>query len=859
MTNLTDFIQTELVPRMFAQADSLFPELGLQQWHGGWRCARKLDGSPSRRPDKCVITRKMPGRILEQGGGSVSLLDLWLTQAVGTTDLRSDRGREAFRDLCRRLGLEAPSSADDSKWQAWRQAQEALEQAATRITEALYLPGGEAVLGALRGRNFEAGQRGFPDDFIRWAGIGWMSPSITDGLKDVLGSDRGFQAYRHARQPYFAIPYRSGGRVLGFTFRCILSHEACREQSVPKVINSFLSQSANKRANLFGLRGLSLTGDREEDYKALVVEGEIDALRAEWAGCGNVMAMTGGTLSQEAVNGAKSKGIKALVMLFDTEADEASQAVTDKKLSEALCAAIAGGMDVYVSWLPKVAGNGLKIDVDAFLRTASPEQLRKTIADNTIRASRWLLERAMRPYDGVAIDDPRFGECRRKALEVCRLFASSAVDRESLYRIFSECTGGYLSDRALAEDTEALLAERRKAQTAAKIKALGSEIERLGEAADIAAALDKAKDLGELADESREEYYRPTLAPLTMEQVRDALRDKPQGIRAGYYLDRPVHEAGGTRYVRDNDTEIVLPSSALTIVAAPTSHGKTTFLQNLALRTVQGSDKGSAVFITYEEPPEDVATEFLCLYAGEEYSANPVRTIRSHLADGASEMFRGDSHAKEEAAARLTAKAAEFDSLLSSGRLRILQRTPEVGDLVGLIRFLERNLDVRGVFVDYVQRLRKQGHRGSRKEELQIICDELMKVSVETGLPIVLGAQVNRECPSPVEMSNQDLADASDIEHAANTVLLLWNSSHLPHHRRSQAYTVDGSPSSPKARELAERGLELGKEGQVYVLMSKNRGGARGMDGVFSFNGRTRRITSRLPANSKQNSPNHIF
>lgn len=859
MTNLTDFIQTELVPRLFAQADALFPEFGLQQWRGGWRCARKLDGSPSRRPDKCVITHKVPGRILEQGGGTASLLDLWLTGAAGTTDLRSERGREAFRDLCRRLGLEAPSSTDDSKWQTWRRAQEALEEAATKITEALYLPDGEPVLEALRGRDFETGQRGFPDEFIRWAGIGWMSPDIADGLQSVLGADRGFQAYRHARQPYFAIPYRSGGRVLGFTFRCILSHKGCQELSVPKVINSFLSQNANKRANLFGLRGLKLTGNRKEDYKALVVEGEIDALRAEWAGCGNVVAMTGGTLSREAVQGAKAKGIKALVMLFDTEADEAAQADTDKKLSEALCAAIEGGMDVYVSKLPKVAGNGLKIDVDAFLRTASPEQLRKTIADNTIRASRWLLERAMRPYDGVAIDDPRFGECRRKALEVCRLFASSVVDRESLYRIFSECTGGYLSDRALAEDTEALLAERRKAQTAAKIKALGSEIERLGEAADIAAALDKAKDLGELADESREEYYRPALAPLTMSQVRDALRDKPQGIRTGYYLDKPVHEPSGTRYVRDCDTEIVLPSSALTIVAAPTSHGKTTFLQNLALRTVQNHEDGSAVFVTYEEPPEDVAVEFLCLYAGEEYSANPVRTIRSHLANCSKDMFRGDSHAKEEAAASLTAKATEFDSLLSSGRLRIFQRTPEVGDLVDLIRFLGRNLNVRAVFVDYVQRLRKEGHRGSRKEELQIICDKLMKVSVETGLPVILGAQVNRECPSPVEMSNQDLADASDIEHAANTVLLLWNSSHLPHHRRSQAYTVDGSPSAPKARQLAERGLELGKEGRLYVLMSKNRGGARGMDGVFSFNGRTRRIASPIPDDSKQAASNQIF
>lgn len=860
MTELTDFIHQELLPGMFAQAQTLFPELELQPWRGGWRCARKLDGSPSRRRDKCVITPRMPGRILEQGGDSASLLDLWLMHAGYGTDLHTESVNRGFRDLCHRLGLEAPTREDSGKWKAWRESQETLERSVSEMTRALFSPQGVIVLEALCGTDYAAGQRGFTDEFIQWAQIGWCSPQVVELLRPVLGKDRGFTAYTHTSEPYFVIPYRSGGRVLGLTFRSIHSHEHCLQVGIPKVLNAFVSQSANKRANLFGLRGLKLTGNAEEDYKALVVEGEVDALRAEWAGCGNVMAMTGGSLSREAVEKAKSMGIRSLVLLFDSEATDKAQESTDKKTADAVSTAAACGMDVYVAELPKQGGDGQKMDVDAFLRTHTPEQLQETIKASTSRASRWMLNRAMRPYEGVSLDSPEFGQCRRKALNVCRVFAASSVDRETLYKDFSEYTGGYLSDKALSEDTEAMLRERRQAATAARVKSIGTEIQRLVTEGDISGALGKANDLKALNDESREDAYRSALNPLTMAAVRNALSQKPEGLHTGYWLDRRESSPpAGPRWVREEDTEIILPSSALSIIGAPTSHGKTTFLQNLALRAAMTHGEGDVVFITYEEPAEDVATEFLCLYAGEEYSASPVRTIRSHLAEGSLEMFRGDSHSKEEASARLQAKSEEFDRLLSFGRLRILQRVPEVGDLVGLIRFLAHNLNVRAVFVDYVQRLRKEGHRGSRKEELQIICDELMKVSVESGLPVILGAQVNRECPSPVEMSNQDLADASDIEHAANTVLLLWNSSHKPHHRRSQAYSLDGSPSTAKARELSERGLELGMEGKLYVLLSKNRGGSRGLDGVFNFNGRTRRITSLTPNINTPHSASNIF
>ena len=96
------------------------------------------------------------------------------------------------------------------------------------------------------------------------------------------------------------------------------------------------------------------------------------------------------------------------------------------------------------------------------------------------------------------------------------------------------------------------------------------------------------------------------------------------------------------------------------------------------------------------------------------------------------------------------------------------------------------------------------------------------------------------------------MADASDIEHNAGMVILEWNSSFRP---------ITGSswdkPENKSERErLSKLGLEPGKPGKMYILVTKWRGGPRGTEAVLTFNQNTGLIEGNdkeVPAEAKQN------
>ena len=76
MSNITDWIKTELYPTLYERIDTVLPEHNFKRYSGGWRSKTYLDSSPHKdRVDKTVITKQAPGYILEQGGDTLSLVD----------------------------------------------------------------------------------------------------------------------------------------------------------------------------------------------------------------------------------------------------------------------------------------------------------------------------------------------------------------------------------------------------------------------------------------------------------------------------------------------------------------------------------------------------------------------------------------------------------------------------------------------------------------------------------------------------------------------------------------------------------------------------------------------------------------
>ena len=276
MTNLTDFIQNELYPRLFEVVDRAFPSMDFKPYRGGWASPFKLNGERSHdgRKEKSTITRRVPNRVLEQGGESKDLLSFYM-QLNSLPD--TSEGRiEAVRQLCSILGLTMPQMGDSEAYRAYKEKQDRLEAVGLKMREALYTDEGRGTLAYLRE------SRGYSDEFINFAGFGFVSPSIRDELRDVFRYTN--RDGVEVNLPYdvginysLSLPYRAGMNIEGFVFRTTLQGYS------PKYKDAFISAKASKKYHLFGLTGLRLTGNGERDRDITIVEGEIDALRATFA------------------------------------------------------------------------------------------------------------------------------------------------------------------------------------------------------------------------------------------------------------------------------------------------------------------------------------------------------------------------------------------------------------------------------------------------------------------------------------------------------------------------------------------------------------------------------------------------
>lgn len=102
--------EDRLIPALFERIPEVFPDMSFK-WRGNtWESPYKLDGSPAKDPrrDKSVITQRVPGVILEQGGDSVPVIDFYMQRnSLSFADAMRDLSRlagleEEYKDLCRR-------------------------------------------------------------------------------------------------------------------------------------------------------------------------------------------------------------------------------------------------------------------------------------------------------------------------------------------------------------------------------------------------------------------------------------------------------------------------------------------------------------------------------------------------------------------------------------------------------------------------------------------------------------------------------------------------------------------------------------------------------------------------------------
>lgn len=333
-------------------------------------------------------------------------------------------------------------------------------------------------------------------------------------------------------------------------------------------------------------------------------------------------------------------------------------------------------------------------------------------------------------------------------------------------------------------------------------------------------------------EESPETKYQEYLRIPKLSEIAST---KKEGIKTPYRFKSVS---------RGTEESLVLPSGALTLVCGKSSHGKSRFLQNLALQIATSEEEsggpGSVLYLSFEESSLEVLLRFANLKTDIKELSKFGTTNTEVLLDYFKNKTDSETQEAETLLPRAThtaraealPKLSQFEGLYTSGRLRVLY-TPELTseDLCGLLEYLSGQMTLRAVFLDYVQAIYKQGYRKDRREELREVCKELNSTAIKLEVPIILSAQLNRETPNPSDMSGDNIAESADITRYANTILLLWDS--------AKGRDIRGGLSDYLNREdgkrLQERGFNLGEPGKLFAVISKNRGGTPDLEGILDY------------------------
>lgn len=804
MNSLTDFINYELYPALWNYVDKAFPELEFRRVKGDWHSSHYLNGERTspHREDKTVITKRKPHLIHEQGGDTLTLVDYQLQRTGRQPGAKGAELVEALRSLAGICGLELPES-DSEEYREYKERQERLERVASKMTRELFEPAGATTL------RYLTETRGYTLEEVKAMELGYCSQETAGELDGA--------PYGAGSSYTLAIPYRSGGRILGFKLRAV-------EAGVqPKYKNTL---GLPKKASLYGLTGLRLSGNGEKDRDLTLVEGELDALRAQIRGVDNVVASAGLDVSEEALQEAKRRGVQRVTLLVDFEESKAKRDEKDSKIDKAIHAIHRAGLTSFVVDLP--GEDGRKEDVDSYLSSHSSQELQSVI-DKAQSGANYLFwriyQRAVDKQGGEeTITEKSYNDYKEATIALLNdVEVVSPVDRDIIISSFARTTSGAgITKEALQEEADRRKAvadarrqERKtkelieKASNLAKEGKIQESLRLMGEEASIVSKIAKETELASL------------LAIPTTASIREKLRTRPEGIETNYYFSQ------GRKAER-----LVLPAGALTLICAPTSHGKSTLLRNLALQTAESDTPGAVLYFSFEEDYESTIVELVNTYAGLELTTpskeygNLTTITEYYRSDSTKYMKKGVEEAFKEKETRF------MRDYIESGKLRIYDEDLYSDELVEAIRYISHRIPVKAVFVDYVQLLYKRGSKLQRNEELKDIAKSLRQLAKKEKLPIILASQLNRDAKSPTEMHSQNIADSADLEREANKILLLWSSAFLP---------TNGNAYDEKKIESSKR-MTLGNAGKIYGKLSKNRGGAPNLDATFFFDGNTGEI-----------------
>jgi DNA primase catalytic core len=804
MSNITEWIKDELYPTLFESIDRALPEFSFCKWSGGWRSSLKLDltNPKTKRKDKTVVSKKAPGYILEQGGDVLSLVD-YVMRRDGVEFI------QAVETLADVVGLQLPKGEfNQESYQRYKDQATLLEDCNSYFIYCL-----ENSTGADEVKAYLS-SRGYSDEDIKAMELGYipsqdklykylLSKGYSQSLIDeVVKLNKGIGSTHR-----LTIPYRSGGSVKGFKFRTV-------GDATPKYLNSTGLDRLGGFFNLSGIKG---------DKDVVIVEGELDSLSASARGVENVVATGGSSIAPEQVGDAIKRGAKSFTLCLDR--DPGKEVETYKKINSAIEVILGEGVNrIYIARLPGSGDD--KVDPDSLIRESGVDSFKQAIRE-ALPYYEYKLQETLNKYGNIEEaqgyltkkdEDRLLDEVVETASQI-----PDATDRDRYKKLFTSLEAIQaleITEESLSITVDRLTSTRDKEAQAKEFKKLLSEATQLQDKGETDKALElldsKVKEV-KLKDKATE--FSSLMIPIKENELKERQANKPESLNSGYTI-------GGE--------PLLLPSGAISVFTAPTSHGKTTFLINLALNVATASPDKETYFFSYEEDGDSILINTLNTYLDEEISSNNRRTLKSYFATGSTEYIKSQSKDYF-----TSTKDKFFRELIETRRLNIHYSSYNSDTLIEAIRYLHKHAKPGAIFIDYIQLLNLPEGKYktySRQEEIKEICIALKDVAVETGLPIILGAQFNREVVNQLRIHATKIGEAGDIERIANLIVGFWNNNFKP-------LATEG-----ELNEINNKGATT--PDTLYTTILKNRGGRVGLEEILSFNGNTGKIKNSSSSGS---------
>lgn len=322
----------------------------------------------------------------------------------------------------------------------------------------------------------------------------------------------------------------------------------------------------------------------------------------------------------------------------------------------------------------------------------------------------------------------------------------ASLDQEDVIRLLSERTG--YSEEALDGRVQDLHIRREKEDRNRTMDGLLRDASRAREGGKDALLVAQKLQEGLSPLQSRD-LEAPSW--FSVDRLDEVSRNIPLGLWTGW-------DALDALEVRFNPGE-------LSLLAARTGHGKTSALVNLLLNWFRSPFlKGDEVFVLYshEEAEARIYHRLLsvltAMEGGEPNGWTP-NEVKDYLRDPRSRPFKNVKPDLLE-----TAKERLRDL---EGRLLVANRPSwDALQVSNHARTLAQDHTLGGVLVDYLQRVSSPpGHYDRRDVEVSTVGRMFKTLSVDLNVPVVMGAQVNREAvPSAYkELSGKSWEEAKKI------------------------------------------------------------------------------------------------